>query len=162
MKFFTILSILPLVFFASCGTGQKLQQNAPATIEDAHFQKWISGAKGMGSGINIAIVFKNTPKDITLKDVYFRSMKTELVTKLKELNTFRGYLKTKYNTQEDLVMDADPKKEYGNKPPKIKEEFPFELKDNEAVISYVKNGKTLFYKTTLKERDVKSYPKIPQ
>ena len=42
----------------------------------------------------------------------------------------------------DMVMHADPKKEVGNRPPKLEEKFPFELGPDECVVSYMEDGKT--------------------
>ena len=43
-------------------------------------------------------------------------------------------------------MHADPKEEFGNKPPNISIKIPFELQENEAVISYFIKSKKRFYK----------------
>ena len=43
----------------------------------------------------------------------------------------------------DLVLDSDPKKEINNKIPDFKK-IPFELEENEAILSYQLNGKKIF------------------
>ena len=42
-------------------------------------------------------------------------------------------------------MHVDPRKEYGNKVP-VLENIPFDLKADEAVVVYSKNGETGYYK----------------
>ena len=46
---------------------------------------------------------------------------------------------------EDFVMHVDLRKEYGNKVP-VLENIPFDLKADEAVVVYSKNGETGYYK----------------
>jgi hypothetical protein len=49
------------------------------------------------------------------------------------------------NKKEDLIMDKNPAKEYGNKAPVVSKS-KFDLKSNEAILEYKKDSKTLFYK----------------
>ena len=53
--------------------------------------------------------------------------------------------------QKDIVMHADGRKEVGNQPPMLQEKLPFEMAENECVISFMK-GKKLKY---LKVEDIK-------
>ncbi|MEN1785902.1 MAG: hypothetical protein AAGF77_12275, partial [Bacteroidota bacterium] len=39
----------------------------------------------------------------------------------------------------DIIMDLDPRKEVGNRPPQPKELFPFALTSEEYVLSYKKD-----------------------
>jgi len=50
--------------------------------------------------------------------------------------------------KQDIVLSSDPKAEYGNRIPEKPMKIPFELLHNECVISYIKNGKTMYYKLT--------------
>ena len=76
-----------------------------------------------------------------------------------------GYIasfKTKSNQKEDIVMSNNKNAEYGNQIP-TKQDFPFDLKDNEAVISYTENAtlKYLLIKN-IKEKSRIEYPSAPQ
>ena len=66
-------------------------------------------------------------------------------------------------------MHADPTKEIGNQPPSLQKsepaDFPFELGKDEAVISYLENGKKkkFFYKIKeVKEMLPLVYPSRPK
>ena len=54
---------------------------------------------------------------------------------------FIGYFKNDNN--KDIIMDADIIKEAQNTPP---EKIPFQLEENEAVISYTYKGSVQYYK----------------
>jgi hypothetical protein len=54
----------------------------------------------------------------------------------------------------DLIMSADPRDEYGNKPPGIQKKIPFDLNDDEAVLLYSINGQESYHKITgIKQAD---------
>jgi len=40
----------------------------------------------------------------------------------------------------DMIMSGDPKQEYGNTLPGDIQRIPYQLKDNQCVIEYVKDG----------------------
>lgn len=148
MKLLVILTaIMPLVFFASCASQPKLQDNAPVAIDEYYYQTWAAGARGAGSGINFTLALKQVPTNVVLKDLYFQGRKTALKQGEQAPSVFTGYFKTDMNDASDLQMNADSKKEYGNAAPQIEnEDIPFELKDTEAVISYEVQGKLKYYK----------------
>ena len=56
----------------------------------------------------------------------------------------------------NLILDADITKELENTLPSL-EEFPFQLKENEAILSYKKEGKTLYFKI----ENIKKLQSIP-
>ena len=162
----TISAMLPLIFFASCGSTSNtskaltLQEESPVAIEEYYYQKWVAGARGAGSGINFSLALKSVPTDVALKDIYFMDMKTTLEQGKQSPTVFTGYFKTAMNQPVDIIMSSDPKKEYGNTVPETeKESIPFELQNDEAIISYMKDGKEYFYKLTdVKERPTRSMP----
>ncbi|MFV5687411.1 hypothetical protein ACM55M_02155 [Flavobacterium sp. ZT3R25] len=135
---------------------QELQTEFPQEIKSVYFQKWIGGEKG--SGIDFYIEFKKSlSKEIKLEKIIFRNLETNL----KELskNTFVAHFYQK-NINQDLILDSDSKKEYGNKAPIIIKS-KFDLKPNEALLEYTKNNKTLFFKImNAKENPTIAYPSI--
>ena len=50
------------------------------------------------------------------------------------------------NLTNDLIVDMDPKKEFGNKPFIQTAKLPFELQKHEAIISYTYQNKVYYYK----------------
>ena len=71
------------------------------------------------------------------------------------------------NHKPDIVMHSDPKKEVGNQPPRLRTEeektFPFELNADEAVLSYLENGKVKYVKISgVKDKPARIYPGRPK
>ena len=155
-----IIVVMPLVFFASCASQPKLQDKTPVAIQEYYYQTWSAGARGAGSGINFTLALKEVPRDVQLKDIYFQGRKTALVQGKQAPSVFTGYFKTDLNGPADIKMNADPKEEYGNAPPSLdKKEFPFEMTDSEAIISFEIDGKLKYYKLTdVNKRPTKQMP----
>jgi len=71
---------------------------------------------------------------------------------------------TDFNTRKDLIMNLDPKKELPNEAPNL-EEFPFELKDDEAVIALKKADSEKITYIKLSDIEIRSQlalPSMPQ
>ena len=132
------------LFFIQCAT-LKLEENPPFTIKDASYANWVGGMPGSG-GINITFYYEAN-STVVFDSIYFKGRKTKVQLRKdrKGTNLFgKFYRKTKNNN--DLELNKDATKEYGNKPPKNEDEFPFQLKENEAIITYKEEGKTKYYK----------------
>lgn len=118
-------------------------------ITGAYYQKWVAGARGGGSGINLYIpVFR---EDLRFEKVFFRGMVTAISKGDHEgREYYMGYFKTALNTKQEMTLDEDAKNEYGNKSPlqteKVK--MPFEISDDEAIITYIENNEEKYLKIT--------------
>jgi hypothetical protein len=163
MKHVLFLLTIPflLLSFSNCGgakTNNKQKTfvgNPPFKIANAHYQKWVAGVQGGGSGINVFITLSDVDKDVVVQDIYFRKHILEAKNSIQKPNEYIGYLINKNNR--NVVMDRDPVKEAQNTPSKP---FPFQLADNEAVISYWFGGKKNYYKiSNLAEKELIPYPK---
>ena len=164
---FFLFGIIMMMSFSNCANSKNIQEQAPVDLEQAYYTTWVGGTKGAGSGLNLYIPVKETQDvDIQLDSVYFRGKRAELQTKPEDENLYIGYFRTadNYNKAPDLIMSSDPREEYGNQLPKRMEDVPFDLEENEAVISFRKNGKKGYYKIEVVEqkqdRDlrIKNYP----
>ena len=154
---------IPLFVFAlgmqSCGSVQNsnkliFEDNPPFNLEDAYFQKWVAGIEIAGSGVEVHLLFANLNPEVKIKDVYFQNQITKLQKARKNPNEY--FANQSNNPRVDVVMDKDPMKEAQNTPNK---EFPFDLKKNEAALSYLFNGKIHYYKiSNLSERELIAYP----
>ncbi len=157
----TVLLLAFILFgFSQCSSTKKMQTEAPTAIGKVYFQKWVAGIKGGGSGLNIYIPVGDP--SIKMDSVYFRGKSTKLTPKYEEENIFVGKFISTHNQEVDLVMNSDPKAEYGNK--KIIEEvkLPFELKDSDCVISYKEGNKTKYFKIeNVVEKALIAYPSAP-
>ncbi|MBP6182367.1 hypothetical protein [Flavobacterium sp.] len=122
---------------------QELQTKFPQEIKSVYFQKWIGGQQETGSGIDFYIEFKKPlSKEIKLNKIYFRNSETNFEEVSK--NTFVAHFYQK-NINQDLILDNDSLKEYGNKAPVIIKP-KFDLNPNEALLEYTENHKTIFFK----------------
>lgn len=120
----------------------KFEQNPPFAIVSSAYNHWVGGVQGV-QGTTVQIIY-TSEKDIEFDTLYFNGLQTSVKKQNKEgQKLVVGNFDTSVVSDLDLVLDKDPKKEFGNKPPK-KEEIPFTLKENEAVISY-KQGDVIKY-----------------
>lgn len=160
----TILTLLPvitiMIFATNCSTAQKLQKEAPAEFDEVYFKKWTGGVRGGGSGINLFIPVSNT--SIELDSVYFRGRAVKLETKPQNKTLFIGRFETDFNQPKDFILSSDPLEEAKNELPKKPTPIPFELENNECVVSYKKNNETLYYKINgIVEKERQHYPSAP-
>ncbi|CAL2102284.1 conserved protein of unknown function [Tenacibaculum sp. 190130A14a] len=141
-----LLGILLLTLsFTNCKS-HKFEQNPPFIVHSATYVHVTGGVPGSQS-LNLMIEF-TSEKAIEFETVYFQGRSIKPVV---EQKVNKQYLAARYNTspekgKHDLVLHSDSKKEYGNKPTSKEEEPTFNLKENEAIISYKINGKSHFYK----------------
>jgi hypothetical protein len=142
-----IAAITAILFvFSSCTTSKPiiLVENPPFTMGDSYIQNWVAGVRGVGSGTNVHVSFADMEEDVVIKDIYFRGK----ILKAHTFPTFRdqyiGYgsrfvvkiSKDSENNQDALAATNNS----------ATERFPFQLGENEAVVSYVYKGRTRYYK----------------
>jgi len=169
----SILSLLLLFFmtsFSNCSstketnnqvkkvTMQDLQEKPSFTLGQSFYKHWVAGVKGGGSGIHLQIEVTSNDNNVVFDSVYFRTMKSALEP------IKAGYVanfNTNANTREDIIMSTDKHAEYANQLPDTAD-FPFQLKDNECVISYVEDNSTKYFKIeNLVKKSRDEYPSAP-
>lgn len=131
-------NILPILilFLMSCSSAQ-ISDKTPFKVNSIHYKS---------TSKILELILKNPlPEDITLTAVYFKDTKVEW-TKNTDQMVFVADFSNNDRIKRPLILHADPKKEFGNQPPVKKEKTPFELADNECIISYMQKGETKFYK----------------
>lgn len=153
-----LIGITLVMSFSNCANSKRLQEQEPVAFEQSFYTSWAEGAEENESGLKLFIPLKNVNDvDVELDSVYFRGRGTELLKDPQNADVYVGNFQTKNKEKTpDLVMSIDPREEYGNQPPEIVREFPYELEDDEAVVTYKKNGKTGYQKITgivKKDRD---------
>lgn len=143
-----------LIGIVSCSNSKDLElQKASDTIDAVYCQKWIAGVRGGGSGVNFYVNLKAPlEKDVILEKVQFESYEASFV---KTSDTsYVAYIKTDGN-QNDMVLDSNPEKEYGNKAQ------DFNLKPNEANLYFRFNGKeSIKNLQNIKEKPMLAYPSV--
>ncbi len=158
----TIISLLTIFLAQNCN--QKIpkmesQEKLPALIEYVFFQKWVGGLQEAGSGINFEIKFKSSfPKNYKLSKVYFEKKVADFGES--KDNFYMAYFFSKPNS-ENMILDNDSEKEYGNKIPEDLN-VKFDLKPNEAILEFTNGQKIEHYKLTkIKEKEFLAYPSAP-
>ncbi len=142
IKTISLILVLPIVLisFAQCASNKpyKLQKTAPFTVKQAVSQVYLGGRQGnKGEQLTISI----SDKSIVLDSLFYKNRKLKL-----HLNQEGNYTaKLRLSTEKQLTMHESPIEEYGNKAPVIADKIPFDLKEKEAVISYLKNNNIYYY-----------------
>ncbi|TDQ28642.1 hypothetical protein [Tenacibaculum caenipelagi] len=139
-----LIGILLLTFSLTQCVSVKTKNTHPFKIESASYYHVTGGVKGSYNSINLIINF-TAEESVDFQKVYFQNRITNAVV---EQHNDKQYIAARYKTssnddRKDLILHADPKEEFGNTPT---EKFPFELKENEAMVSYVKNEKIYYVK----------------
>ena len=141
-----ILALVIMVSFTKCGSTEFIE-NPPFKITSATYNHWIGGVPGV-SGTNVTIIY-TADSNVTFDSIYFlkRSQKLEL-RESKGIKLMMGYFKNENPSEKpDRILHVVAEKEMGNKPPALNN-FPFDLKEDEAVISYQNGSKTKYFKIT--------------
>lgn len=135
----------------------KLDKKPPFKITGATYNNWVGGQPG-ASGIRVIIAY-DTNEDVTFDKIYFHKKEGKIDAYKKEGKVYLvGHINTSKPRGNDLVLEEDPKKEVNNKLPE-ETTFPYELKDDEAIISYTHKGKVKFYKVkNIKQTKTDFYP----
>ncbi len=147
-----------LISFSNCAGGKdsmySLEQQPPFKIKSSYFQKWVAGVEQGGSGVNVYLTVMDISEELEIRNVYFKNKVAKAVNTPNDPDRFVAYFKSK--TNRDVIMDSDPKKEAQNTP---MGDFPFDLKENEAVLSYFHKGEEKYFKISdIEEKPLIAYP----
>ena len=155
MKFFTILFTLALI---SCSSSQVTETITASdyTAEKPYFQKWMGGAPGSGSGVNLFIPAYLIEKD-SIDAIYFQDMKaTNFYFEDEDHSTIVARFINSNTVQTKMTLD--PKGEYGNPAPSL-EKIDIELSTNEAAIKLKGEKKASFViLSAIEEKPIQQMP----
>ena len=160
---FLIITFIAAISLVSCGSLKEknnaskeyvLIENPSFKIIDSYYQHWAAGVQGGGSGTNLTIKLDNFVKGVAFKNLFFQG---KLAPLKKLINNSVGYQASfKEENSNEIIMDGDVINEISNTPP-VK--IPFDLNENDAVVSYIENGNLKFFKiSALKEKPMIAYP----
>ena len=156
----TVLILSITGFFSGCSSTQKLQEKAPLELGEVYYQTWVAGIQGGGSGINIFIPIESNKNNIKLDSVYFKGRQAKLEFSNKSL--FMGRFNSTANLKNDIIMSNEPYAEYGNKAPELPKKNPFNLNDNECVVSYKHINTIKYFKiSNILKKEPLLYPSAP-
>jgi len=135
--FITVISILVGSLINCSSIKESLNEKQPFEISSATYNNWHSSQPSV-RGIDVTVVIDN-PK-VTLDSIYFRNMKTvfEKSVQSKEEKYISHF--TYPNKKNEVILHGNPEKEFGNEVPDISKQIPYDLKSNEAVITYIYKG----------------------
>ena len=141
-----LVTILLSLVIISCSSTHIIAQD---NIESATYQGWIGGVRGGGGGINFNLKLKSElPKGVELKRVIFKGFEVPFTQQ--NALTYNAAIITGVN-QERFEGD---KKSTSTSP-----KNNIELKDNEAILVFFKNGKEYQQKiTNVTEKPALEYP----
>ena len=106
------------------------EEQLPFKVKPVTFQEWYAGIKVGGTGINIYVPITDLDENIQIERVYFRNLTSELI---KKKDKYFAVLKNKSRNYTFRKSEADA-------------DYPFNLEDNECVVSYIENGTTKYLK----------------
>lgn len=141
---FVIICIFSL-FLVSCKT-KPLEYSAPFEIVEKSYFYWVGGKQGT-QGTTIRIEGVTTSLNISFSKLFFQNREYDIVPEF----TSNGFIiQGNYSEFRDneLVMDKDPAEEYGNQAGSADKDFPFDLKEDEAILLYSVNGREGYYKVS--------------
>lgn len=161
MKSIKVLFILSIVsFFYQC-SGTLFVTNPPFIVDKAFYNKWIGGQPGV-SGVNLELHLKNAD-GIVFDSLFFQHKSTKAVVRELDNNIqLFGYYSTSNRRKKDFIIDKNRREELKNPAPML-QKAPFDLNEGEAVLSYRKAGKTLFFKIkNIKKLQTVAFPSAPK
>lgn len=171
MKNVSILMILTAFSFYGCSSQKNLNTNPPFSIANPTCQQYAGGLEDSGKGFILELpVSLDEGVEIEFQEVFFRGhvLVPEIKKEGESFMIICNYKHTAKEKKPDIIMHSDPKKEVGNQPPgsisKEKDDFPFSLNKNEAVISYINttgndnNSKVVYSKVKgIKDKPMRVY-----
>jgi len=115
----------------------------PFRVLKANYKTWTNtNQKTEGYQLKITTNSKKFPLDTA----YFSHFKSYFVANNENENPMYVATFTIPQAENDIILDKNPQKEFGNKVPNISKESPFELNQGEAVITFFYKGEIKYYK----------------
>lgn len=150
----SILTIASIVLFSCSSTSQvseyKLTNKPPFNILNSFYQTEVGVQQSVK---NVILTIETDNSAVILDSIYFRNKKALLEKAQNNSNNKYVAHFTFKNNSRNLNLHSDSKKEFGNQVPDFSTKIPFNLKQNEAVVSYLYKGKTTYFKViNIKEK----------
>ncbi len=123
-------------------------------MKDTYAQKWMGGATGSGTGIDLYIPTRLLGDPVQVHQVIYKG---QITADADYTDISRAMIVAKFKNEEHKSqMTENPEGEYGNEPP-IMSPKAKDLKEDEALIVFSRKGKR--YEKILK--NVKQKPALP-
>lgn len=159
-KLVYLIGLFVLTMSMSECNSKKLEPNPPFQVDNAYAQKWMAGVAQGGSGINVVVPVSKMEADVTLEWVYYMGHKVALATKPGDDSVYVGHIV--FKAKEDMTMSDESNGEYGNPVPEVGEHNQFKLKEDELVVGYTYQGKSMLSKFQgVMQKEQQNYPSMP-
>ena len=143
LKYF--LGIFTVISLSSCANGKKLQEEAPVALQEVYYVTHHAQDDSNDTRLNLYLPMEILGQsEIKFDSVYFRGRKAEILSSEEDKGVYVAYFVFPAKDK-DLVMHVDPKEEFGNVA-LVLEKIPFELKNDEAVVVYTRNGDKSYFR----------------
>ena len=119
------------------------EEQVPFQVKPVYFQEWYAGIDVGGTGYTVFVPVVNKNENVTIDQLYFRNLEAKLQNE---------------NGRYSATLEK-PSKAYTFTTPEKPVDYPFNLKDNECVISYRHNGKTKYHKLRINREYAGAYYK---
>ena len=139
MRKLKLLIILIIGIIVKSCISVKFDKKPPFRVMKSTYNVDVSNSKSI-------YIEYSAQKNIQYDSIFFQKQRAKLEAKNLDGITY-VFAVFPSITKPDLVLDNNPVKELNNPIPKL-EKFPFELKFDEAIISYKLKNKLHFYKVT--------------
>lgn len=153
-----ITSMFIMVFFTQCGSAQ-FDKEAPFIIHKAYYQDWFGGMPG-SKGTLVTVEISHAAESIVFDSIFFNGKMKRLgfeVSNNKQRLT--GNFPSTTLSDKNIIMHSDPMEEMANTISEPTLNIPFELADNECVVSYIIKKKKRYFKVfKLKKEKSIYYP----
>jgi hypothetical protein len=160
----SVFSLLLSLSFTQCSSAQKSFKISD-TFEvikndnsEVYYRHWVAGVRGGGSGTNV-FIHESILEGKVVDSIYFQNKVAKLIAPYKTNEFFTANFRRGLNQLKNPVLETDG----GISTKPIEEFFPFELGDNEAVISYFEKDEIRYLKirNMVKEESL-AYPSAPR
>lgn len=139
--------ILAAILLSGCSVKKKLEISAPFTLGETFAQEWLTEEIPTKSGYDVIIAIVSLDEDeAVLHNLYHQGMMTDINIEMREI----GMVAVAEFPAKDQVQTTGQLNE---------EPFPFELRETEAVLSYVRKDKVRYIKINgIRQNPVVTYP----
>ena len=145
MKKFVLIPIAAILMSFSQCDKNNFDKKPPISFSKKYFQDWVGGRPG-SKGTLLTLVTKNLEKKFVFDSIFFNDKVAKVSVQVsRNQRILTANFIASNNTNNDLIVSGNPKEEFGNKPPQLVQQIPFKLKDNEAVMSYLIDGKKRYF-----------------
>lgn len=158
-KLLYLVGVLVLTMSMSECSNKNFEQNPPFSVTNAYVQKWMAGVAQGGSGINVVVPITKMEQGVLIDSVFYLGHSAALATKPGDNSTYVGHIV--FKPKDDMNMSDQVNGEYGNPVPDVGNNT-YELKEDELVVQYRFNGKTMLSKFSgVSKKEQQNYPTMP-